>query len=135
VIGDLLGGTVTAAFLASAAACPVARLVPGSPGEATVAPAPDPAAQALNAEGKQLYRDRRWEEARTRYRAAASKDPTFHAPSLNAACALARQERFAAAADEAAALVQRAYVPWAREVLEAADLAALHVRPEMAGLR
>jgi hypothetical protein len=41
-----------------------------------------------------------------------------------------RQERFAEATAEVVDLLERAYVPWAREVLEAADLGALKARPE-----
>jgi hypothetical protein len=121
--------------VAMAAACPARGVAPGTPGDRAVAPAPLPAAQALNNEAKQLYRQRRWDEALARYRAAADADPAFLAPRLNAACALARNERLGEAIREATTLVQRGYVPWAREVLEAADLAPLHVRPEMATLR
>jgi hypothetical protein len=118
-----------------AAVCPAAGPVGGSPGDPAVAPPPSAAAQALNTEGKQLYRQRRWQEAEARYRAAGRADPAFLAPALNAACALTRQERFAEAVAEAAALIRRGFVPWGREVLEAADLAPLHVRPEMGALR
>jgi len=111
------------------AACPV--LAPGAP----VVHAPAPAAMALNNEGKALYRQDRWREAREKYLAALAADPEFLAPALNAACAQARQDHFVEAAEEAASLVRRAFVPWGREVLEAADLAGLHVRPEMKRLR
>jgi hypothetical protein len=92
-----------------------------------------PAAKAveLNAAGKVPYRQGKWEEARTQYRAALAADPEFLAPRLNVACSFVRQERFAEATAEVVALVERAYVPWAREVLDAADLGALKVRPEM----
>jgi hypothetical protein len=85
---------------------------------------------ALNNEGKALYRQGRFDEARAKYLAALQADPEFLAPRLNVACSFARQERFAEAAAEAATLVRRALVPWAREVAEAADLAALDTRPE-----
>jgi hypothetical protein len=114
-----------------AAGCPLGAPAPGASGTTAVGPLPSEAARALNNEGKALYRQQRWAEARAKYRAALEADPDFLAPALNAACALARQERFAEAAGEAAALVRRGFVPWGREVREAADLAALHVRPEM----
>jgi hypothetical protein len=98
-------------------------------------PARDPEAAAQNAAGTKLYRDGKWEEARTAYRAATSIDPEFLAPRLNIACSYVRQERFREATAEVLALVDHAYVPWAREVLEAADLGALKVRPEMAQVR
>jgi hypothetical protein len=123
------------AVAALLAACPAFQPVAGAPGAPTVLHVPAAAALALNNEGKALYRQDRWEEARAKYQAALAADPEFLAPALNAACALARQDRFAEAADEAAALVRRAYVPWGREALEAADLAGLHVRPQMATLR
>jgi hypothetical protein len=128
----MIGAWLRAVVLA---ACPAATQTPGSPGTPSVAPAPSAAAQALNAEGKQLYRQRRWDEARSRYRAALAADPAFLPAALNLACALASQERFGEAAEEAASLVRRGYVPWGREVLEAADLAPLHERPEMAVVR
>jgi hypothetical protein len=118
-----------------AAGCPVPAPVAGADGTAAVARAPAPAAITLNNEGKALYRQDRWREARDKYLAAQAADPEFLAPALNAACAQARLDRFAEAADEAVALVRRAFVPWGREVLEAADLAGLHVRPEMKRLR
>jgi hypothetical protein len=113
------------------AGCPTLAPAPG----AAVVHTPAAAAMTLNNEGKALYRQDRWREAREKYLAALAADPEFLAPALNAACAQARQDRFAEAAEEAAALVRRAFVPWGREVLEAADLAGLHVRPEMKRLR
>jgi hypothetical protein len=91
-----------------------------------------PAAKAveLNAAGKAPYRQGQWDEARALYRAALAADPEFLAPRLNVACSFVRQERFAEATAEVVALLDRAYVPWAREVREAADLGALKVRPE-----
>jgi hypothetical protein len=96
---------------------------------------PAPAATEANAAGKTVYRQGKWEEARTQYRAALAADPDFLAPRLNVACAFVRQERFAEATAEVRALLERAYVPWAREVREAADLGALKVRPEMNDIR
>jgi hypothetical protein len=97
--------------------------------------APAPKATALNAAAKLLYRQGKWEEARAQYRASLAEDGAFLAPRLNIACSFVRQERFTEAMTEVRALVERAYLPWAREVLEAADLGALKVRPEMAELR
>jgi hypothetical protein len=126
---------VIAGVLFIAAGCPLLAPAPGAPGSAEVVHVPAAAALALNAEGKALYRQERWPEAYRRYRAALETDPQFLAPALNAACALARQDRFAEAAREAAALVRQGFIPWGREALEAADLAVLHVRPEMEALR
>jgi hypothetical protein len=107
------------------------------PGPGSPAPfrTPDARATELNAAGKTLYRDGKWEEARVQYRASAAADPEFLAPRLNIACSFVRQERFREATTEVVALVDRAYVPWAREVLEAADLGALKARPEMAEIQ
>jgi hypothetical protein len=91
---------------------------------------PAPKAVELNAAAKAPYRQGKWDEARTQYRAAEAIDPEFLAPRLNVACSFVRQERFAEAKTEVLALLDRGYVPWAREVLEAADLGALKVRPE-----
>jgi hypothetical protein len=116
-----------------------AGCLPGEaqPGPGVVDPfkAPAPRATELNAAGKALYRQGKWEEARAQYRAALSADPSFLAPRLNVACSFVRQERFAEATAEARALLAEAYVPWAREILEAADMGALKVRPEMVELR
>jgi hypothetical protein len=97
--------------------------------------APEPKATELNAAAKLLYRQGKWEDARAQYRAALAADANFLAPRLNIACSFVRQERFPEAIAEVSALIERAYVPWAREVLEAADLGALKVRPEMADFR
>jgi hypothetical protein len=104
-----------------------------APGPGALDPfrAPAPKALELNAAGKAPYREGRWEEARAQYRAALEADPAFLAPRLNIACSFVREERFADATREALALVDGAYVPWAREILEAADMGALKVRPEM----
>jgi hypothetical protein len=93
--------------------------------------APDPRATERNAAAKILYRQGKWDEARAQYRAAELADPTFLAPRLNVACSFVRQERFGEAVTEVRALLDRAYVPWSREVLEAADLGALKVQPQM----
>ncbi|HEX4406148.1 MAG TPA: hypothetical protein VH560_15025 [Polyangia bacterium] len=92
---------------------------------------PAPKAAALNAAAKIPYRLGKWDEARAQYRAAEAADPDFLAPRLNVACSFVRQERFAEATAEVVALLDRAYVPWAREIIDATDLGALRVRPEM----
>lgn len=92
---------------------------------------PAPKALELNAAGKIPYRQGKWDDARAQYRAAEAADPEFLAPRLNVACSFVRQDRFAEATAEVLALLDRAYVPWAREILDAADLGALKVRPEM----
>jgi hypothetical protein len=104
-----------------------------APGPGALDPFRTPAAKALelNAAGKAPYRDGKWEEARARYRAALDADPAFLAPRLNIACSFVREERFADATREALALIDGAYVPWAREILEAADMGALKGRSEM----
>jgi len=76
----------------------------------------------LNREGKALYRDGRFAEARAKYQRAKELDPDFFAPWLNLACTYAREDRFAEATEQAVALIRHAYVPGAREVMEAADL-------------
>jgi hypothetical protein len=126
---------IAGAALWLAMACPAVDPEPGTPGETMVAPLASAEAQARNGEGKRLYRDGHFAEARAHYAAALAADPGFLAPALNRACALAREERFDEAATEAAALIRRAFIPWGREVLEAADLAALHDRPQMAIIR
>jgi hypothetical protein len=84
----------------------------------------------LNGEGKRLYRLGQWGEAREKYRAALAADPQFLWAQLNLACTFSRQERYAEAADEAAKLIRQAFVPWSREVLEAADLGILQDRSD-----
>jgi hypothetical protein len=108
-----------------------------APGPGLLDPFRRPTAKAaeLNAAGKVPYRQGKWEEARTMYRAAIAADPDFLAPHLNIACSFVREERFAEAMTEAVALLDRAYVPWAHEILGAADLGALKPRPEMQTLR
>jgi hypothetical protein len=97
--------------------------------------APAPEATELNAAAKVLYRQGKWEEARAQYRAAEAADPGFLAPRLNVACSFVRQERFDEAVAEVKGLLERAFVPWSREVLEAADLGALKVHPQMAEVK
>ncbi|HLK89825.1 MAG TPA: hypothetical protein VKZ18_08025 [Polyangia bacterium] len=117
-----------------ASACLPAPPAPG-PGVADPFRAPDPKATALNADGKVLYRQGKWDDARAQYRAAEAADPTFLAPRLNVACSFVRQERFNEAVAEVKALLDLAFVPWSREVLEAADLGALKVQPQMAEVK
>jgi hypothetical protein len=136
----MTGPLLTALFVAKGAvAAPAAACLPATPppGLGVADPFRAPAAKAteLNSAGKDFYRDGKWEEARIEYRAAVSADPSFLAPRLNVACSFVRQERFAEATAEVEALLATAYVPWAREVLEAADLGALKPRPEMARIR
>jgi len=136
--GALLAALAAAASgPAPAAPAPTCLPATAAPGLGVVDPfhAPDPKATELNSAGKSYYRDGKWEEARIEYRAAEKADPTFLAPRLNVACSFVRQERFAEATAEVEALLSKAYVPWAREVLEAADLGALKPRPEMARIR
>jgi hypothetical protein len=106
--------------------------VPGTTGLAAVARLPSAEAMRLNGEGKRLYRLERWVEAQERYRAALAADPDFLGAQLNLACALSRQSHYAEAADEAARLIRQAYVPWSREVVEAADLGILQDRVDWA---
>ncbi len=121
---------IAALVVWAATGCPVATPVEGGKGSPTADITPTATAAALNHEGRLLYQGRRWDDARAKYREALAADPTFLAPQLNIACSFARQERFDEAAAAAIALVQQAYVPWAREILEAADLAALHATPQ-----
>ena len=79
----------------------------------------------LNGEGKQLYRQERWAEAREKYRAALATDPDLLGAQLNLACSFSRQGLYIEAADEAVKLIRRAFVPWNRETVEAADLGIL----------
>ncbi len=110
---------------------------PPAPGVGVADPfrPPAPEATQLNADGKIVYRQGRWDDARAKYRAAEQADPDFLAPRLNVACSFVRQERFDEAVTEVRALLARAYMPWSREVLEAADLGALKVHPQMAQVR
>jgi hypothetical protein len=116
------------------AACPPATAADG-PGAVDPFRAPAPEATALNAAALTLYRQGKWDEARAKYRAAEQADRDFLAPALNVACSFVRQERFGEAIAEVLRLLDRAYVPWSREVLTAADLGALKVQPQMADLK
>jgi hypothetical protein len=126
----LLAAAVLAAAPSAGPACLPATLGPG-PGVTDPFKPPAPEATALNADGKLLYRTAKWDEARAKYRAASGADPSFLAPRLNVACSYVRQERFDEATAEVRALIDAAYLPWSREVLEAADLGALKVQPQM----
>jgi hypothetical protein len=112
-------------------ACPVAAPDANGPGQAQVAHLPPQHAMDLNREGKVLYREGRFAEARAKYELARKVDPDFLAPWLNLACAYAREDRFADATEQAVVLIRHAYVPGAREVMEAADLGALQIRPPL----
>jgi hypothetical protein len=132
---------VGARGFARAHGAPAARDACASAGRAEGPGALDPfrpptaRAAELNAAGKAPYRQGKWDEARAQYRAAEAADPEFLAPKLNVACSFVRQERFTEATAEVVSLLERAYVPWAREIAEAADLGALKVRPEMNEIR
>lgn len=115
-----------------AATCPANIATPGTPGLAAVARLPSAEAMKLNGEGKRLYRLERWPEAREKFRASLAVDPDLLGARLNLACALSRQTHYAEAADEAAKLIRRGFVPWSREVLEAADLGVLQDRDDWA---
>ncbi len=125
--------TPLCALLAAATCLPS----PPGPGAGTGDPfrPPSPQATALNADAKVVYRQGKWDDARAKYRAAAQADPDFLAPRLNIACSFVRQERFDEAVTEVRVLLERAYMPWSREVLEAADLGALKVQPQMADVK
>jgi hypothetical protein len=112
-------------LLLAAGTCPVRAPAPGEPGLTAVAKVPAERAMRENAEGKKLYREERWAQAREKYRTALSADPNFLGAQLNLACSFSREGRYADAADEAATLIRTAYVPWQREVREAVDLGIL----------
>jgi len=112
-------------FLLLHAACPAASPAPNAPGLTGVAKLPAAEAMRLNGEGKKLYRQERWQKAREKYRAALAADPHLLGAALNVACSFSRQRRYPEAAAEAARLIRKAYVPWNREVEEAADLGIL----------
>jgi hypothetical protein len=127
-------GLISACWLLLA--CPAAAPDANGPGQAQVAHLPPQEAMDINREGKILYRDGRFAEARAKYELARKVDSDFLAPWLNLACAYAREDHFAEATEQAVALIRRAYVPGAREVMEAADLGALQIRaPLLAKLR
>ena len=115
-------------------ACPPATPAAG-PGSVDPFRAPAPEATALNAAALTLYRQGHWDEARAKYRAAEQADGEFLAPALNVACSFVRQERFGEATAEVIRLLDRAYIPWSREVLTAADLGALKAQPQMADVK
>jgi len=119
---------------ADEAACPPATPAAG-PGVVDPFRAPAPEATALNAAALTLYRQGHWDEARAKYRAAEQADGEFLAPALNVACSFVRQERFDEATAEVLRLLDRAYIPWSREVLTAADLGALKAQPQMADVK
>ena len=112
-------------LLVAATVCPAPSPTPGALGVSAVGRVPETAAMQRNNDGKQLYRQERWEEARGKYRAALAADPDFLGAQLNIACSFSRQQRYIEAADEAAKLIRTAFVPWNREVREAADLGIL----------
>ena len=112
-------------------ACPAAAPDANGPGQAQVAHLPPQEAMDLNREGKVLYREGHFAEARAKYELAKKVAPDFLGPWLNLACAYAREDRFAEATEQAVALIRHAYVPGAREVMEAADLGALQIRPPL----
>ena len=116
----------------SAAVCPASAPTPDAPGFTAVAKLPTAEAMRLNSEGKQLYRQERFADAREKYRAALAADPDFLGAQLNVACSFSRQGRYAEAAEIAATLIRRAFVPWNREVLEAADLGILQDQSDYA---
>jgi hypothetical protein len=115
-------------------ACPATTPADG-PGVVDPFRAPAPEATALNATALTLYRQGHWDEARAKYHAAEQADGEFLAPALNIACSFVRQERFAEATAEVIRLLDRAYIPWSREVLTAADLGALKAQPQMADVK
>ena len=135
LVAGLLGIPRGASAHQAAPAClPVPAAAGTAPGPGAVDPfrPPAPEATALNAAAKSLYRQGQWAEARAKYHAAELADPDFLAPALNIACSFVRQERFDEATHEVIRLLDRAFVPWSREILVAADLGALKVQPQMA---
>ena len=113
------------ALLVAATVCPAPSRAPDGVGVSAVGKVPATAAMQANSDGKQLYRQERWEEAREKYRAALAADPDFLGAQLNIACSFSRQQRYDEAANAAAKLIRTAFVPWNREVREAADLGIL----------
>ena len=133
-LAAVVAPAVAGAPPAGAPACPPLDARPG-PGLVDPFRPPDARATALNAAAKTPYRQGKWDEARAQYRAAEAADPDFLAPARNVACSFVRQERFVEATTEVLRLLDRAYVPWAREILTAADLGALKAQPQMAQVR
>jgi hypothetical protein len=111
------------------AACPAATPAKSGPGQEAIGRPPAQAAMDLNREGKALYREGHFAEAREKYNQAMLAEPSFLGPWLNRACSYAREDRFDDATREATALIRHAFVPGGREVMEAADLGALQIRP------
>jgi tetratricopeptide (TPR) repeat protein len=111
------------------AATPVDCALSDQEGPGVVDPfhVPSDAAKQLNADALAFYRQGRWDDARSKYRAALAADPDFLAPAMNLACSFVRQERFPEAMAEVRRLLARAFTPWNDEVLTAADLGALKV--------
>jgi hypothetical protein len=124
--------TLAQVLLLVAGTCPATAPAPGARGLAAVGRVPAEAAMRENAEGKKLYRQELWAEARGKYQAALAADPTFLGAQLNLACAFSREGRYAEAADQASKLVRMAYVPWQREVREAVDLGILQDQKDYA---
>ena len=97
---------------------------------------PAPEATELNARRKTLYRQGKWEEARAEVPRRRGRRPRVpraaaqHRLLVRPPGAVRRGDRRGRGACST-----RAYVPWSREVLEAADLGALKARPEMARRR
>jgi hypothetical protein len=119
----------------AAGTCPATTPVAGARGFTAVAKVAPEAAMRENAEGKKLYRQERWAEARDKYRAALVADPEFLSAQLNLACAFSRESRYAEAADQASKLIRTAYVPWQREVREAMDLGILQDQADYAKVK
>jgi hypothetical protein len=131
ILGVLLAFAALESSAAPACACPCPAPAP----DTHPFRRPERGAFDLNRQGREHYRARRWEQARSRYREALRADPRFFAPRLNIACAYAQEERFAEAVAEASSLARDGFVPWSREIREAADLAPLQARPEMKTLQ
>ncbi len=138
IVAVMVVGRVAVATAALAGAddvaCPPAAATDGV-GSTDPFRAPAPEATALNAAALALYRQGHWDDARAKYRAAEQADGEFLAPALNVACSFVRQERFGEATAEVIRLLDRAYIPWSREVLTAADLGALKAQPQMADVK
>ena len=117
----------------SGCVCPCPTPQSDGPGESSLLRRPQREAYALNRQGRDLYRQRRFEEARGRYRRALAADPGFVAPRLNIACALVQEGELEAGVAEAVALAEAAYVPWGAEIERAADLAPLRAHPTAFG--
>ena len=66
---------------------------PCAPTASSLLPTPRTEAWELNRQGRDLYRQRRWAEARQRYAGALTADPEFLGPRLNVATAHAQEGR------------------------------------------